>query len=312
MRLIELTLFVWLFVSGYSGYGQDVVKNEKSVAPILIQTPAKTAAPAAPAESSPKMDILLPRNIELIIGKTEETGYLPRLKAIHQLGKDLQPGQLEALYDFLYTKLEKQGLPSLEFNALKNDIVIVLMKQRIRQNALAGHLVKMYNDKSFDSVWRDYCIQFMGQWYEYSNADDMEQIRKALSAALTEKQSSISGTALNALKDLAKKKFVDRKEISNIAYNMLSDKDQSDLNKTTALQVCVSLDDRRALPAAREIVGNSRNVTLKMSAIAVLGAFGDRSDLEQLNKCLQSTDVRLKIPAQAAIARINKAYKLSN
>ena len=69
MRLIELTLLIGLLAAWSPSYGQDVVKNEKSIAPVPDKTPAKTAA--APANATPKMDLLLPRNMELIIGKAE-------------------------------------------------------------------------------------------------------------------------------------------------------------------------------------------------------------------------------------------------
>lgn len=313
MRLIKLILLVELLVAGYLGQGQNLAKNENPA--ILVKMAQSTvsekkAEAAKDTAAEKKAEPVLPDNIKLIIGQSLETGYLPRIKAIHQLDKILPSDQIKALYDFLYRKLESQGLTSLEFNALKNEVVIALMQQRSRQQALAKHLIKMYNDKSFDNVWRDYCIQFMGRWYEYADPADAKEMKKTLFSALAEKQSSISGTALNALKDLARQNIVDRTEISNTACSMLSDKTQLDLNRITALQVCVSLHDNRALPVAREILRDSRNIPLKMSAIAVIGEFGDRSDLPPLSLCRQSTDIRLKTPAQSAIAKISYKYNV--
>ena len=105
----------------------------------------------------------LPQNIKLIIGEGKTKNYYLRIRAIHSLSTNLPQEQVEALYKFLYTRLEKQPLKNLEFNALKNEIVLKLMRQKVKPQALAEHLVKMYNDKTFDPTWRDYCVQFFRQ-----------------------------------------------------------------------------------------------------------------------------------------------------
>jgi hypothetical protein len=42
-------------------------------------------------------------------------------------------------------------------NGLKNEIVVELTKQTIKPEALSGHLVAMYHDKSFDPIWPAGC-----------------------------------------------------------------------------------------------------------------------------------------------------------
>jgi hypothetical protein len=136
MRFIELTLLIGLLAAGYPGQGQDMAKVEKSVVPISAQTPAKTATAVATADARQKPDVLLPDNIKLIIGQDEDRNYYARVREIHNLKKNLSPEQIDALYKFLYEKLEKQELPDLQFNGL--------MKQTIKPEALSGHLVAMY------------------------------------------------------------------------------------------------------------------------------------------------------------------------
>ena len=219
MRFIKLTLLVGLLTAVYSGYGQDVVKNEKSVIPVSpaqAPVPAKTTQPTTTAEKN--AEVLLPDNIKLIVGLGETRNYFVRVREVHNLKKNLSPDQIDALYKFLYEKLEKQELPDLQFNGLKNEIVIELMKQTIKPEALSGHLVTMYYDKSFDPTWRDYCVQFFGKWYEQAPANDARQAMvKGLYDALKERNSSIGGTSITMLRHLTHLKEFDKDKISDLA-----------------------------------------------------------------------------------------------
>ena len=56
--------------------------------------------------------------------------YAERLRLIHRLPSDLAPEQLERCRAFLESPLAGQPLPDLEFNALKNELVFALLRQR--------------------------------------------------------------------------------------------------------------------------------------------------------------------------------------
>ena len=73
----------------------------------------------------------LPDNVKLIVGITDDNSYLPRVQAIHALGKNLPQDQIDAFYEFLYQKLEAQELPDLEFNGLKNELTWALIWQEV-------------------------------------------------------------------------------------------------------------------------------------------------------------------------------------
>lgn len=110
----KLSLFLFLCAAGcYLG---------------AADTPAETAAP--PETQEALVISSLPDNIKLIIGQAKDTFYVPRVKAIHALPTNMPQDQIDACYDFLYQKLEKQSLPDLQFNGLKNELVFALMKQR--------------------------------------------------------------------------------------------------------------------------------------------------------------------------------------
>jgi hypothetical protein len=308
MRFIELTLFVGLLASGHVGHGQDVTKTEKSVVPVNpVSLPASTTQPTTTIKKN--AEILLPDNIKLIIGQGETRNYFVRVREIHNLKKNLPPEQVDALYKFLYEKLDKQELPDLQFNGLKNEIVVELMKQTTKPEALSGHLVTMYYDKSFDPTWRDYCVQFFGKWYEQAPANDARQAMvKGLYDALKERDSSIGGTAITMLCHLTHLKEFDKDKIADLAYELMIAPDCSVSGKTSAMQVCAELRNKKALPIARDWAANSKEIFIRMSAIAAIGMLGDPGDLPMLNEYKNSSDIRLKGPAKAAFARINKAY----
>ena len=50
----------------------------------------------------------------------------------------------------------------------------------------------------------------------------------------------------------------------------------------------------------RDILKNSKETQLKVSAIAALGEYGNRNDLEIIEPYCKSSDVRLRIAAVAA------------
>jgi len=56
--------------------------------------------------------------------------YAERIRLIHSLPSNLAPGQLERCRAFLESPLAGQPLPDLEFNALKNELVFALLRQR--------------------------------------------------------------------------------------------------------------------------------------------------------------------------------------
>ncbi len=69
--------------------------------------------------------------IELITGKTEAKSYRLRINAIHKLDRHLSAKNINQLYNFLDSYFTNQtDLSLLEFNAVKNDILNVLVRQK--------------------------------------------------------------------------------------------------------------------------------------------------------------------------------------
>ena len=246
----------------------------------------------------------IPDTIRLIAGLEEEKGYVPRLESVNALGVELSPTEVTALLYFLHKKIGDDCIDPLELNAVKNNTVIVLMRQARIPEELAPHLIAMYYDKTLDNTWRDYCIQFMGQWYDKIHVPaEQEYVRKALDAALSDAD-NIPAAAIIAMSGLVGRPGFSRERVSSAAYKLCTDLRTIDTVKTAALQICAKFRNRDALPLAREIVRNSQNVPLKMSAVAAIGAFGESADRELLGPLAKSGDIRIRTAAKAALRKL--------
>ena len=129
--------------------------------------------------------------------------YAERLRLIHRLPSDLAPEQLERCRAFLESPLAGQPLPDLEFNALKNELVFALLRQREGLAELAELLVRMSRAQETDAPWRDYCVQFLGKCH---SAIPDEKSRAAMAGALwetlsRERSTRLAGTASRQLHD---------------------------------------------------------------------------------------------------------------
>ena len=242
--------------------------------------------------------------IDFIAGKKDKKTYYPRAMAIHRLGKNLTRREVENIYQFLAYGTAGNTLKPLEINSLKNDLVIVLMKQTRPPVDLGIKLVEMFNNQKNSSIWRDYCIQFMGRWYKNASEEEQKQMLKAMLGALDEHKNGIAGAALIALRSNIGQREIRPREVRLSAFKVLTAKDTPDYVKLTALQICAMGKEANALPIAREILKTSKHVPLKMSAIAAIGMLGDSDDFETLNKLAHSTDIRLRTAASNALKKL--------
>lgn len=265
-----------------------------------------TTASEVPARPELKPMNLSPR-LKLICGLADEKGYVPRLQAIHQLQRNLTEPEIEGLLAFLHQKADSEKLELLEFDALKNDIVLALLKQPGAPGALPGHLRAMFADTTYDAVWRDYCVQFLGQIYP-KLGDDVEKakIRTVFQEALKARKESFAGTALIALKDMADLPEFPKTETADAAMKILRDKETADFVKLTAMQIAAILKHPEALSTARKLLAApGTSINLKASAVAAIGQLGGREDIARIEPLTRGGDVRVAMAARAALARLN-------
>lgn len=272
---------------------------------------------ATPIESLSEMMKKMPENIRLISGMENEQNYVIRLHAIHDLGTELSPREIDALLAFTAIHLndqKKPGLKKLEFNGLKNELFIILMNQRIKPS-LGGALIAMLNDREMDITWRDYCVQFMGQWY-FMEPDQKvrQQMLQTMQQSLSDNQKSIAGTALTSLFSIYLKTKIGGEELAQKAVSLLQDESTHNLTKISALDIAARFKRPEALEEARKLLKDASKTdkTVLMVAIATIGTLGNSSDLAMLEEMGKSYDSRMRIPVVRATALINHRQKHQN
>jgi len=256
---------------------------------------------SAPVES----ETAIPHRIAPIFGENGEN-YLVRLEAIRQLGRNLSDEETDALYDFLHREAGEDALSADKLNALKNEVVNVLKRQRRHPGKLIRHLVELYRDKAQHPVWRDYCIQHLGTLFAAAQGEQKEAVTDILWSATDEKKSGMAGTALIALTNNRDDLALDAQQIADKALAIAQDGTYSPAARMTAIQICAKLEDRRILPVARAIAQGSGSVALRASAIGAIGLVGGGSDVERIRRYARSSDIRLRTAAGVALERLEK------
>jgi len=247
--------------------------------------------------------------LAVVLGESaEHASYSERLQLIHRLPADLAPEHLQRCREFLESPLEGQPLPDLEFNGLKNDMALALLRQKAGQAELAELLARMSRAAETDATWRDYCVQFLGKCYP---AIGDRASREAMAGALWEalesrRASSCAGAAGRQLMSLSRSfREFPPEEVSKAALDALRDPVCSDGSRAALLQVCAVLGDHGALPDARALASSEATPPgVRVSAVAAVGMLGDASDLPLLRKLAVSGGSCLARAAHAAIARL--------
>jgi HEAT repeat protein len=182
-----------------------------------------------------------------------------------------------------------------------------LTSQAALPKDLVQVLVAIFQDPAQDVVMRDYAVQHMRPTYVQAGPEQRDILQQALWYALTETDSSIAGTALLALQDLAR----DYKEIApdrlgEAALNLAGDERCGELSRITAVQVCGRLGLQQAGPLLLQLAQNAASVPLQIASIAALGDVGDETARSYLQQRAGQADPRLQPALQTALNKINK------
>lgn len=252
--------------------------------------------------------VTLSRNVDVAVEKTVIEPYVIRIKAVHQAGRHLTEAEVKEIYAFLNKRPdEEKRLSNLEFNGIKNELVIALMNQQTYPAELTGRLAEMYRREELGVTWRDYCIQFLGQWYGRMQSDrERSMAQQAIYTALHEKDNGIAGTALIAAYGLAGQPGFKPEQLKAAAQALAGDPKVAYIARVPALQISAKMGNPQAIVTAREIIGGQHPAILKMSALAVLGIMGNADDMATLKKYQVSSDIRLRAAATAALHRLAK------
>lgn len=234
-------------------------------------------------------------------------GFHERQKAASSLGRRLPPEAVGELMDFLGVYKDAR-LESSELLALKDCICSALENQSVYPAELPGRLTAMYRDPAHAVGWRDYCIQHLSTACRKIPADQRPAIIDVFKEAVKERQSTIAGTALIALRDNQAAVPGIRELLANHAREIAADSQSVAASRVTALQISAGLGDKRVLPAIRMLVQDSvTERPLRLAAVAALGTLGGTEDLPVLEPLASGSDRMFKRAAATAIAKIEAA-----
>jgi len=303
--------------------------TEVAVSPNLDEEMKKmpfrpTRLPRQPIVESPSLapesESKLSKAVQTIInGSNNKADYNDYRVAMLQLTRKLSSDDISALMEFLNQKAaDRSDMRAIEFNGVKNDVLDVLLRQDVLPKGIGLQLVEMYNDKSFDTMWRDYCVQFITNYYERrwiyaessqtvsKEADAKDVEREVIEAvywdALKETDTTIAGTALLGLNSLSQQYHtIDRERVSQAAVDLLSNPEVGEPTRITAFSIAASLGNQKALPEARVVAQTGETVTLRMAAIAAIGQLGSVSDIELLTSLAHDGEERIRRIAKSAL-----------
>jgi len=216
------------------------------------------AGSAAPQLSNP---------VKALLGLDgKERNYSELLAEIYKLGDNLSAADVTALCELLTWPNDRfpEKMRPIEVNAVKNDVLDQLLRQQELSPGLGIQIAEMAGNPENDSVWRDYCVQFMQPFYERCSTEDgrqrsedrdqtaesaktaqekeLQTVQEAMFSALNERSETIAGTALIGLELLSRDhEEFDREQIIEKSMEIASDWNVSPSCRLTALRMSSDL-----------------------------------------------------------------------
>ena len=265
----------------------------------------------------------------------EERNYSELLAEIHKLGVDLSDADVAALRELL--KWPNDRFPAkmrpIEINAVKNDVLDKLLRQEELSAGLGIQIAEMAGNADNDSVWRDYCVQFMEPYYEKKlkveslkvesegqgrqdagdTEDELTVIHDAMFSALDERSDTIAGTALIGLELLSRtQEEFDREQIVEKAVEIASDWQASPASRLTALRLASQTSKEQGaeglaetVEVARTLAQTGETVLLRSAAIVTLGETGSEEDRELLESFTLSENKQIAAAARLVLDKMD-------
>lgn len=264
---------------------------------------------------APLAGLVISPSVKTIIGlEKEQRSYKDRRAALLQLTRRLSKDDVTALRAFLSAKGVEKGISPLEFNAVKNDVLDVLLRQDVVPEALGAQLAEMYRDKAHDDIWRDYCIQYLGTYYDIrwpagakaETDPERKDVEAAYWEALAETDKTFAGTALLGIERLSRARpEIGSTNVADVAVSLATNEGCIEANRITAFRVAALMNRKDVLPSARVTAQTGATGPLRMAAIATIGDLGDAADREFLQSFAAGSEKRVTVIAAAALKRLD-------
>lgn len=250
-------------------------------------------------------------------------------EAIRAAGTELSLDQQRALAQWIQGAKPGQ-ISDFHWHWLVNDTLDLLLHQSQPLPELTEVMVGLFEDPARDPVLRDYAVQHMVDWLEPVSVSEPYERDPLQRAALVEAMvraaampmESFSGTALLALHTADQRRSLgavgrevlrdepapEGREIDRMALAIAKADNVSIQARITAFQVAAQRGLTGALEEARQIAANpQRSTSLRLSAIAYLGALGSGSDARLLRSLPDASEERIGKAVGPAVARLASA-----
>jgi len=300
---------------------------------VIGQLQPGQTVPVADSAHVPDHELILSDAVRSIINLShQKSDYNDYHKPMLGLTRNLSADDVYALMTFLKQKAaDHSDMRPIAFNGVKNDVLDVLLRQDKLPDGIGTLLADMYNDKTDDTMWRDYCVQFVANYYErkwiYADSpqkdtaseDLVDAEREAVESlyrnALKETDSTIAGTALLGMVSLSRnteasppdpESCLAPDKIKKTIEDIVLQPECGEPTRITALRLAASLGCDKVLPQARMFAQIGETVTLRMAAIATIGDLGTADDVELLESLTADSEPRIRAFAAKSLKKITK------
>ena len=229
---------------------------------------------------------------------------------------NILPEESSELLKVLSEDLPRAGFSEEEWLSVRNDALNVLFRQKKHDSRLFKTFENSFKHTT-NITWKNYLIQNIDKLY--SIASSIEDINKVKSMLITSLNNTDRGISSTALLTLLRMKHEHMGKLYSPEYNakrILDNKFFSYIDKATALNVILSLDNDSARNYALKFLHIDKEnnndsdkdlIFLKMASIHVLSACNNPNDKQLLISLKHSDDSRLRIATNIAINKLEKS-----
>jgi len=300
-----LTCLALVLLAGWSGADDAALPSYRE--------PATSDFRAETPESIAELRERVSPGVAVAVGWSDVRSSRLRNDAIRALVKPLSEDDVQALLLFLDEKFSQQEeYDLLTFNALKNDVLGVLLGRAPPPEGIGQSLARMFRDPNHDDVWRDYCVQHFAVYYQArrragATATDRElqAVEAACWEAVAVSNSTTAGTALIGLRQLAGEfPEMDGRRVAAASLALATNLSTEEGARVTAMQICAELGETKILPLARALAADGASVMLRLSAVGALGRLGTSEDATLLKSLTATGEQRIRTAAATALKRM--------
>ncbi len=221
-----------------------------------------------------------------------------RIKAVHALGRDLTPEQVERLRRVMNGRSVSP--------TLANEIFNKLVGQLNPPNDLMRDLAAIYRDKSRNARMREFCLQYVSACYPSADSQNRARGIALLQEAINANEAG-SGTALTAMNLIANDFPELMPDVNKAVSGLVSGEDVHPQLKACAIEIAMKRQNKMALDTARLLSKkDGTELFLRLSSIAALGRLGNEADQSLLICLKKHNDDRIRRVAGNALSALEE------